>query len=63
MLDMSNLDLVTSYLNKNKYPGKDTVGEPTNLVAFEIIKHHPEQIPQYLDVLKKQVRKDSCHLP
>jgi len=53
MLDMSNLDLVTSYLNKNKYPGKDTVGEPTNLVAFEIIKHHPEQIPQYLDVLKK----------
>lgn len=57
MLDMSNLDLVTSYLNKNKYPGKDTVGEPTNLVAFEIIKHHPEQIPQYLDVLKKAGRE------
>jgi hypothetical protein len=57
MLEMSNLDLVTSYLNKNKYPGKDTVGEPTNLVAFEIIKHNPEQIPQYLDVLKKAGRE------
>ncbi len=57
MLETSNLDLVTSYLNKNRYPGKDTVGEPTNLVAFEIIKHNPEQIPQYLDVLKKAGRE------
>lgn len=57
MLEMSNLDLVTSYLNRNKYPGRDTVGEPTNLVAFEVIKHNPEQIPYYLDLLKKAGRE------
>ncbi|HEA29720.1 MAG TPA: DoxX family membrane protein [Leeuwenhoekiella sp.] len=57
MLNISSLDLVTSYLNKQIYPGKDTVGEPTNLIALNVIKHNPEQIPQYLDILKKAGRE------
>ena len=53
VLDTSNLAIIKSYLDRGIYPGKDMVGEPTNLVAFNVIRHNPGQIPQYLDMLKE----------
>lgn len=52
MIDTSNLRLVKSVLDRGVYPGKNVVGEPTNLVAITVIKHNPEQIAQYLDLFK-----------
>ena len=56
MLDTSNLSFVKRYLDRGIYPGKSTVGEPTNLIAFNIIKNNPGQISQYLPQLKKAGR-------
>ena len=52
-VDTSNLKFVKHLLDTIGYPGKDLVGEPTNTVALNVIKHNPEQIPQYLDLFKK----------
>ena len=53
MLDTSNLKIVKNILDDLGYPGKDLVGEPTNLVAYDVIKHNPEQIAYYLPMIKK----------
>ncbi len=55
-LDTSNLAMIKTYLDRGIYPGKDMVGTPTNLVALNIIKHNPGQIPQYLDLFKQAGR-------
>ena len=53
MIDTSNLKVIKSILDNYGYPGKSLVGEPTNLIALEVIKHNPIQIEQYLDLFKK----------
>lgn len=57
LIDTSNLGLILSILDNRGYPGKSIVGEPTNLVALEVIKHNPEQISGYLDLLKEAGEK------
>ena len=52
-MDTASLKLVKQLLDTMGYPGKDLVGEPTNLVALEVIANNPEQIPMYLDTIKK----------
>ncbi|RXG12432.1 putative membrane protein YphA (DoxX/SURF4 family) [Leeuwenhoekiella aestuarii] len=53
MLDTSNLKVVKAILDNHGYPGKSLVGEPTNLIALEVIEHNPIQIDQYIDLFKK----------
>ena len=53
MLDTSNLKIVKRILDTQGYPGKSVVGEPSNLIALEVIEHNPIQIEQYIDLFKK----------
>jgi len=53
MLDTSNLKIVKRILDTQGYPGKSVVGEPSNLIALELIEHNPIQIEQYIDLFKK----------
>lgn len=55
-LDTASLKLVKTLLDTVGYPGKDLVGEPTNLVALQVIEKNPEQIPMYLDTIKKAAK-------
>ena len=57
-IDTGNLRFVKHLLDTIGYPGKDIVGEPTNTVAINVIKHNPEQIPQYLDLFKEAGEND-----
>ena len=56
-IDTSNLQFVEHILKTRGYPGKQLVGEPSNTVAWHVIQHNPEKIPEYLDVIK-QAGKD-----
>ncbi len=56
LLGVSNLDFVMSYFDKGIYPGKDLVGEPTNLVPLKILRKNSQYISQYLDLLKRAGR-------
>lgn len=53
MIDTSNLKIVKHILDTQGYPGKSVVGEPTNLIALDVIEHNPIQIEQYLELFKK----------
>ncbi|WP_028376249.1 BT_3928 family protein [Leeuwenhoekiella sp. MAR_2009_132] len=53
MIDTSNLKIIKTILDNYGYPGKSLVGEPTNLIALEVIRHNPIQIEEYLDLFKK----------
>lgn len=57
-IDKSNLLFVERILNKQGYPGKSVVGEPTNTAAWYVIQHNPEKIPDYLDMMKAAATKD-----
>jgi len=57
MLDTTNLQRIKRLIERYGYPGKSLVGEPTNLVALEVIAHNPGEVEEYLDVLKKAAEK------
>ncbi|MGB3774197.1 MAG: BT_3928 family protein [Leeuwenhoekiella sp.] len=58
MLDLSNLAFIKQYLDKGIYPGKDLVGEPTNLVAVNVLRKNPWLIGQYLEILREAGHND-----
>jgi len=57
LLDTSNLKVVKNILDNYGYPGKSIVGEPTNLIAIDVIEHNPIHIDQYLDLFKEAAAK------
>ena len=57
MIDTTNLKRIKRLIERYGYPGKSLVGEPTNLVALEVIAHNPGEIEAYLDILKKAAEK------
>ena len=57
LLDTSNLKVVKNILDNYGYPGKSIVGEPTNLIALDVIEHNPIHIDQYIDLFKEAAAK------
>ena len=57
LLDTSNLKVVKNILDNYGYPGKSIVGEPTNLIAIDVIEHNPIHIDQYIDLFKEAAAK------
>lgn len=51
-LDRSNFEYLASVMDQHGYPGKTMVGEPTNLVGYEILKRQPEAIENYILMLQ-----------
>ncbi|NLN24313.1 MAG: DoxX family membrane protein [Bacteroidetes bacterium] len=51
-LDRSNFEYLASVMDQHWYPGKTMVGEPTNLVGYEILKRQPEAIENYILMLQ-----------
>lgn len=57
-IDTANLRMIERILQSQGYPGKEIVGEPTNTVAWYVIQHNPEKIPDYLDTMKQAGKTD-----
>jgi len=57
-IDGSNMKFVKDYFDKNGYPGKSVVGEPTNTAAWYVLQHNMEMIPTYLPIIKKAGEQD-----
>ncbi|UAB81336.1 DoxX family protein [Marixanthomonas sp. SCSIO 43207] len=53
VLDSSNMLFVEKVFKNMGYPGKTTVGEPTNTVAWYVVQHNPDKIPEYLPLIKE----------
>src|SRR5690625_3505020 len=51
-LDRSNFEYLASVMDQHGYPGRSMVGEPTNLVGYEILKRQPEAIENYILMLQ-----------
>lgn len=51
-MDRSNFEYLASVMDQHGYPGKTMVGEPTNLVGYEILKRQPEAIENYILMLQ-----------
>ncbi|RNC86695.1 MAG: DoxX family membrane protein [Winogradskyella sp.] len=51
-IDSSNLKFIKAIIDKNGYPGKSLVGEPTNTSAWYVIQHS-NSIEEYLPVIKE----------
>lgn len=52
-LDSTNMVYVEHIFQTSGYPGKSMVGEPTNLVAWQILQQNPDKIGEYIDLIKK----------
>ncbi|MCG2430491.1 BT_3928 family protein [Aequorivita xiaoshiensis] len=53
VLDSINMIFVEKYFIENGYPGKSVVGEESSLVAWNVLQHNPDKIPNYLPLVKK----------
>lgn len=52
-VDQWDLQYIEAIFEKNGYPGKSMVGEPTNLVAYEILKRNPQAIEKHINLIQK----------
>ena len=53
VLDSVNMIFVEKYFIEKGYPGKSVVGEESSLVAWNVLQHNPDKIPNYLPLVKK----------
>lgn len=56
LLDSVNLERIEHIIQKQGYPGKSIVGEPTNTAAWHVIQHS-NKIEQYIDAIKEAASK------
>jgi len=52
VIDSANLRYVENILLTKGYPGKSMVGEPTNIVAWNVVQHS-DKIEQFIPIIKK----------
>lgn len=55
-LDSTHMNYIEEIFINHGYPGKSMVGEPLNLVAWEVLQRNPEKIENYFDLIKEAGR-------
>lgn len=56
VIDSSNMNYIEKIFNTKGYPGKSMVGEPTNIVAWNVLQHS-NKIEKYLPLIKEAGKK------
>lgn len=57
-IDNSNMDFVAELLNSVGYPGKSKVGSESSTIAWAVVQHMPERIPEFLPLIKEAGQND-----
>ncbi len=53
VMDSTHMVYVENIFSTKGYPGKSMVGEPLNVVAWEVLQRNPDKIGEYMDLINE----------